>query len=121
MKDGLPEIDWIPILAGPFVMGTPKGKAPYDDETPQFTCTLIRQPYRISRYAVTVAQYRAFTEAGGYEQAQYWTQAGWRWRRENKIIGPETYSAVLQTPNHPQVGVSWYEAMAFCSWFSAQV
>ena len=45
------------------------------DGKPQFTCNLIRKPYRISRYPVTVAQYRAFVRAGGYAHEAYWREA----------------------------------------------
>ena len=120
LKDGLPDIEWAPVEAGPFVMGTPPQEAPYQDESPQFTCSLIRQPYRISRYPITVAQYQAFVDAKGYEKQEYWTAAGWAWRSKKDIQRPETYGGVFQTPNHPQAGVSWYEAVAFCAWLSEQ-
>jgi formylglycine-generating enzyme required for sulfatase activity len=120
LKDGLPDIDWCDVEAGPFVMGSDEkhDRMARYDETPQFTCNLINQPYRISRYPVTVAQYGAFVEAGGYRTQRYWTEAGWRWRSQKKIDGPRSLGGVFETPNHPQVGVSWYEAVAFCAWLS---
>jgi formylglycine-generating enzyme required for sulfatase activity len=91
-----------------------------DDELPQFTCTLIKEPFRISRYPVTVAQYQAFVEAGGYKEQRYWTGAGWKWRTEQSVSGPE--STGKEVPgNHPQVGVTWYEAAAFCGWLSEKL
>jgi len=117
----VPDIDWIDIPAGPFVIGTKKEDAPYDDEVPQFTCHLITQPYRIARYPVTVAQYEPFVQAGGYGEKRWWTEAGWAWRQENDVTGPERYGEIFQTPNHPVVGVCWYEAVAYCAWLSEQV
>lgn len=35
--------------------------------------------------------------------------------------GPEDYAPVFQTPNHPRVGVSWYEAAACCRWLSEKM
>ncbi len=121
LKNGLPEIDWIEIPQGSFVMGSEKDLPgwPYK-ETPQFRCQLIQQPYCISRYPVTVAQYQAFVDAGGYgDKAKgYWTKAGWAWKQSSQITGPEDDDPVYQTPNHPRIGVSWYEAIAFCRWLS---
>ncbi len=117
LVDGDPDIDWIPIEPGTFVMGSEDEEAD-GDEAPRFECDLIRGSYGISRYPVTVSQYRAFVSSGGYGENKYWTDAGWKWRLEKNIEGPETYREIYQTPNHPQVGVSWYEAMAFCAWLS---
>lgn len=50
-----PDIDilWSQVIpAGPFPMGNDKPEAMYSYEEPRFQCTLIRQPYRISRYPV---------------------------------------------------------------------
>lgn len=108
--DGLPGIGWIEIPAGRFLMGDP-------DRPVHQT-----QPYRLSRYPVTVAQYDAFIKAGGYGEdgRKYWTEAGWRWRTHEAIDGPKDYHAVDRMANHPRVGVSWYEAVAFCRWLSEQ-
>ena len=119
VKDGLPEIDWVKVDEGPFIMGS-REKDIWIGE-PQFTCTLIRAPYRISRYLITVIQYRAFVEDAGYEQQQYWSEAGWKWCKDASVTGPRTFLDVFQTPNHPQVGVSWYEAVAFCGWLSERL
>ena len=63
----VPDLEWIEIPPGPFVMGSKKGEAPFEDEIPQFTCNLLRRRYRLSRYPITVAQYRIFVEAKGYK------------------------------------------------------
>ena len=122
VKDGLPDLDWVTVEAGPFLMGSDKNKDrdAQKDEQPQFTCSLIRRPYQISRYPITVAQYRCFIEDGGYTQQIHWTAEGWQWRQKGQINGPESYGGVYEIPNHPQAGVSWYEAVAFCRWLAAQ-
>jgi formylglycine-generating enzyme required for sulfatase activity len=123
VKNGVPVIDWVLVEPGPFLMGSISEKDPdaYKDELPQFTCSLNKEQYWISRYPVTVAQYQAFTDAGGYKEREYWTGAGWDWRLENKIDGPESFSASFETPNHPQVGVSWHEAAVFCRWLTEKL
>ena len=112
VKHGLPDLDWIEIPPGPFKMG--EGKE-------QFDCALLTRPYRISRYPVTVAQYQVFVDAGGYGEKRFWTKAGWRWKQTQQIAGPEDLNPVFQAANHPRVGVSWYEAVAFCAWLTQKL
>ncbi|MEZ4729555.1 MAG: SUMF1/EgtB/PvdO family nonheme iron enzyme [Caldilineaceae bacterium] len=140
VKDGLPDLAWAPVAAGPFIMGSDKAQdtLAHDSEMPQFTCDLLRRPYQISRYPITVAQYRCFIKAGGYGVAAYWQEAAaqglWRqgqlrmrtWSTERREYveewanAPADYGANFTVANHPQVGVSWYEALAFCRWVAAQ-
>ena len=120
LKNNLPDINWSTIEEGPFIMGTDlkEDNDGWMDEEPQFSCNLITQAYNISRYLITVKQYSEFAKAGGYHMRKYWTDAGWKWRNAQDITCPETYDPIFQTLNHPQVGVSWYEAVAFCRWLS---
>jgi formylglycine-generating enzyme required for sulfatase activity len=112
VKNGVPSIDWISIPPGPFKMG--EGEEEHD-------CQVITKPFAISRYPVTVAQYQAFVDTGGYSDQRFWTAAGWKWKQSEKISGPEDSDPVFQTPNHPRVGVGWFEALAFCRWLAEQM
>jgi formylglycine-generating enzyme required for sulfatase activity len=112
LKNGLPDVGWIKIEPGQFKMG--QGEEKHD-------CKVITQLFAISRYPVTVAQYQAFVDGGGYSENRFWTKAGWKWKQAEKIAGPKDYDLVFQTPNHPRVGVSWFEALAFCRWLAEQV
>jgi formylglycine-generating enzyme required for sulfatase activity len=120
-SDGLPDIVWCEVPAGRFLMGsTDEDERAWDDEKPQHTYE-IEQPYVISRYPVTNAQYAAFVQADGYAERRYWTESGWSWRERYDVTGPKEYGTPYNLPNHPVVGVIWYEAIAFCRWLTEEL
>jgi ergothioneine biosynthesis protein EgtB len=72
--------------------------------------------YHIDRYPVTQGQYQQFIAARGYENPQYWSEAGWQWRQKAQITEPLYWPSELETRyRHPVCGVSWYEAEAFAN------
>jgi hypothetical protein len=60
---------------------------------------------------VTVAQYRQFVEAGGYQIEHFWTAGGF-----NQFETPDKWPEQQEFPTRPVVYVSWYEAMAYSAW-----
>ncbi len=114
------------IPAGSFKMGNSNvgNDAVYHrlEELPQHSVML--SAYYIGKYDVTRGEYRAFMNAGGYSNSAYWSTDGWSWKVSNSRTQPYNWDAVqdwgtgsfTQTDNHPVVGVSYYEAEAFCNW-----
>jgi len=129
------EPEMVRVPAGSFLMGTSdrqvdwlaqnfdmakkwKAKGTFAREQPQHTVTL--PDYYVGKCPVTVGEYRAFLDGGGYLRRRYWTDAGWAWREAEGIDRPAFWDDEKWTGDGrlPVVGVSWYEAYAYCRWLS---
>ena len=116
--DGLPDIAWIAIPAGPVLIGSDPDRDTQTWNEPALTEVLL-PAFEIARFPVTVAQFAAFVAGGGYSEAAWWTATGWEWRERGGIDAPWLWGdADTHIANHPVVGVSWYEAFAFTRWLS---
>jgi formylglycine-generating enzyme required for sulfatase activity len=119
------------VPAGPFWMGSEEGR---DDEKPLHEVE-IPYDYWLGRFPVTNAQFEAFVKAGGYELARFWSEAqkvnrwqkgqvkGWTLTSSGQVedmwrAKPHDYGEPFNLPNHPVVGVTWYEALAFTCWLT---
>jgi formylglycine-generating enzyme required for sulfatase activity len=112
--------DWIEIPSGEV---TVQGKT----ETPP--------AFHIAKYPITNAQYAKFIESDGYNQPEWWTTEGWQKRKEGDSYQFKSRSRRLpdkpwieprywqdarwKGEDHPVVGISWYETLAFCCWLSS--
>jgi len=77
----------------------------------------IEQPFYIDVYPVTNSQYAEFMKAGGYSDDKYWSDEGRKWREKNNITEPLYWrDEKWNKPDHPVVGVSYYEAGAYANW-----
>jgi iron(II)-dependent oxidoreductase len=141
--------EMVTIPAGSFLMGN-NGHEGFGgpEESPQHPVNL--PTYQIGKYEVTRGQYRKFIEAGGYQNPNYWSPEGWKWKESDVIdyagmhgkvthtVKPNTkekrnepehwaaeqewighgfgHPRFTQTDSHPVVGVTYYEAEAYCKW-----
>jgi iron(II)-dependent oxidoreductase len=101
--------EWVEIPGGPVAIGSgPTGFA-YDNERPRHTVDL--PAFEIAHRPVTNATWMHFSEGGGYERREWWSDEGWAWKEEFDI----THHAALAA-GHPRAAachVSWFEADAF--------
>jgi gamma-glutamyl hercynylcysteine S-oxide synthase len=106
------EEGWLAFPAGAFLMGAPPADAEgfaYDNERPRH---LARTgAFAIARRPVTNASWLHFSEGGGYERREWWSDEGWAWKQEYDI----THHPSLATGHAqaPVCHVSWFEADAF--------
>jgi formylglycine-generating enzyme required for sulfatase activity len=113
----LEEENWVTIPAGTFWMGAQskrkKGRN-YDpeargDEAPVHEVTLAA--FRIGKYPVTVQEFAAFIADGGYAKPELWKAGG-----PGEYTEPDDWEKQIGYPSRPVVGVSWFEASAYCYW-----
>jgi formylglycine-generating enzyme required for sulfatase activity len=71
--------------------------------------------FRMGSWPVTVAEYARFLEEEGYGNREWWQE-----ERFGKWSGPDAWGEQKDLPNRPVTGVSWYEALAYCAWLTAQ-
>lgn len=119
--NGNPNIQWIHIPQGSFMMGSdPKFSFGSDRERP-FHRQEVKE-FSISKYPITNQQFDAFYRAGGYTKKEFWSHLGWSWKQSNDIEKPYNdmdYKFLLG--NHPRVGITWFEAYAFCKWLTKEL
>jgi formylglycine-generating enzyme required for sulfatase activity len=105
------EPDTVLVAAGPFITG---------EFHVRYTATL--PGFKIGKYPVTVGEFRAFIEAGGYDALDHWSKPGWRLRQQHGWTVPRYWDdpAWSGADDLPVVGVSLHEAQAYCRWTAAR-
>lgn len=106
LKDGVPDIHWMPIPEGEFIYG-----GFYNRSAQLITHQAMFLPfYEISRYPITFIQFQSFLESqDGFQNQRWWEELGIK-KPSRDVIQEWPYAS------YPQVRVSWYEAFAFCRW-----
>jgi formylglycine-generating enzyme required for sulfatase activity len=140
----VPDITWVNIPTGEFQMGSADDdEDAFDDEKP--THNVAVDKFNISKFPITNAQFQCFIDAGGYNNDRYWqhSEAALAWRNgeiadlallqdlsddikrnyENWLLEDTERQCPRfweqrrwNNANYPVMGISWYEAQAYCSW-----
>jgi formylglycine-generating enzyme required for sulfatase activity len=71
--------------------------------------------YRIDRFEVSIAQFEAFADGGGYANPERWTEAGRAWLQTHPEGAGALVRAAGRSSGHPVVGVTRFEAEAYCA------
>jgi formylglycine-generating enzyme required for sulfatase activity len=119
----------MPIPNGEFDMGTfrPADAAPPErDENPEefpMHHVTISKPFYISAHEVTVAQFRAFQEATGYQTTAEKNHSGTHWYPQGRWFEPRAdlnwrTPGFEQSDDHPVGQVSWLDCVEYCKWLS---
>ncbi|HVW40183.1 MAG TPA: ergothioneine biosynthesis protein EgtB [Amycolatopsis sp.] len=115
------------IPAGPFLMGTSVEPWALDNERPAHEVAV--DAFFLDTTPVTNGDYVRFLEAGGYDQRQWWSDAGWEYRTTHEITAPRFWRREPDgwwrtrfgvdepvPPGQPVLHVSFYEAQAYAAW-----
>jgi len=118
--------DEVLVAAGPFRMGS-ADPAALDNERPVHEVDV--PAFWIDAAPITNGQYRRFVEDSGYDDARWWSEPGWAWRREADLVAPQfwrrdgdgwtrlRFGNVESLPDdEPVQHVGWYEAEAYARW-----
>jgi iron(II)-dependent oxidoreductase len=119
----------IEVPAGTFTVGAPAewDVFVYDNERPAHEVSL--PAFKIDRLPTTNEDFMRFVAEGGYERQEWWGEDGWQWRCKENWSHPLywrrdggggwrerlMFEEVDLRPDHPVVGVSWYEAEAYAN------
>jgi formylglycine-generating enzyme required for sulfatase activity len=133
---------FVEIPAGKFKMGSKE-----DKDNPIRTLEQ-HQPFYMSRYPVTVAQYATFIDADGYKDQALWEathKQAWDWQTgefdSSKVLEgedskpfkdwlarrpeplrhePMNWAEQKANANRPVTGVTWFEATVYAAWLERQ-
>jgi iron(II)-dependent oxidoreductase len=113
------------VEGGTFVMGTSTEPWAYDNERPAHEVDV--PGFWIDTTPVTVGAYRAFIDAGGYDDERLWHPDGWAWRNSSDGAAAPMFwhddgsvvrfgARVELDSDEPVQHVCWFEADAFARW-----
>jgi len=115
-------LDFVLIRGNIFTMGSPASEVDRSDDETEHQVKV--SDFYLSKYAVTVAEFRKFVEATGYrtdaetgDGSYAWDGKTWEKRAGiNWRYGVSGSVRPQSEENHPALHVSWNDAAAYCTW-----
>ena len=108
------------VQGGEFLMGSTANPKDLNFPGSEPLHTVRIKTFRLARHETTVAQFRQFVEATGYQaNGDCWKLAANEWGMEVGQVGWDT-PANAPTDYHPVMCVSWNDAQAYLAWLSRQ-
>jgi len=117
----------IEVARQAFLLGSAGGGFAFDNELGAHEVAL--EGFAIDSAPVTWGRFLPFVEAGGYDEARWWTSEGWAWRQRQSAGRPrhvvregEAWQRALfgqwaaLDPDEPAIHLSVHEAAAWCRW-----
>lgn len=115
-------MEFVLIPAGSFLMGSAK-KGGTGSQFPQHK-VIISKPFYMSKYPVTVGEYRQFVNATDYKTEGENGGGSWVWTDETQWVQKADASwenpYFPQNDSHPVVCISWNDAQAFVEWLKTK-
>ena len=106
-------MEFVDISSGVLIMGDDRLR----DASSQHRVEM--NAFGIGKFSVTNEEFADFIRAGGYAVEEYWTKMGWKAQSARPSNAPSYWNEPdLNSPRQPVVGVTWYEAVAFCNWMT---
>ena len=128
----LPKLDYVDFEGGQEEIGFAGRGFRFDNEEPRHAVTL--RPYQLASRLVSVDEYRAFVEDGGYARPELWLSDGWSTVQRGAWRAPaywddhdgdwQLFTLGGRRPLHgaePVTHVSYYEADAYARWAGARL
>jgi len=121
---------WLPGVSGLVNAGYEGEGFHFDNERPKHSA--LNQVHSIGNRLVSNSEWLQFIDNGGYQNFQWWLDAGWAWLQAEKISTPLYWSKNAQNKvfrfslhgnssldiHAPVSNISYFEADAFARWAS---